>query len=179
MLLLWSRCDSSIVEQLENEYKKVLFNSPYRAYLEEKIGKVAFKNIELSIKSISDEILPLMQEENALVSRYDNIIAAAKIPFNGEIYNISLLRKFLTDNDREVRKKAWKAYSDYFLTVTDELDEIYDKLVKNRTAQAKALGYESFVELGYNRMIRNSYRREEVENFRKQIKESFCHLCLY
>ena len=27
-----------LVEQLENEYKKVLFNSPYRDYLEEKIG---------------------------------------------------------------------------------------------------------------------------------------------
>ena len=29
-----------------------------------------------------------------------------------------------------------------------------DALVKNRTAQAKALGYENFTELGYNRMIR-------------------------
>ena len=46
-----------LVEQLENEYKKVLYNSPYRDYLEEKIGKVAFKNIELANKSISDEIL--------------------------------------------------------------------------------------------------------------------------
>lgn len=165
-----------VIEQLENEYKKVLFNSPYRDYMEEKIGKVAFKNIELANKSISDEILTLMQEENALVSRYDNIIASAKIPFDGEIYNLSLLRKFQTGKDREVRKRAWKAYSDYFLTVTDELDDIFDKLVKNRTAQAKALGYDSFVELGYNRMIRNSYRRKEVESFRKQIKESFVPL---
>ena len=165
-----------LVEQLENEYKKVLFNSPYRDYLEEKIGKVAFKNIELAIKSISDEILPLMQEENALASRYDKLIASARISFNGEECNLSLLRKYLTDKDREVRKKAWKAYSDYFLSVTDEIDEIYDKLVKNRTAQAKALGYESFVELGYNRMVRNSYRRKEVENFRKQVKESFVPL---
>ena len=165
-----------IIEHLENEYKKVLVSSPYRAYLEEKIGKVAFKNIELANKSISNEILPLMQEENALVNRYDNLIAAARISFNGEECNLSLMRKYLTDKDREVRKKAWKAYSDYFLTVTDELDEIYDKLVKNRTEQAKTLGYESFVELGYNRLIRNSYRRKEVEAFRKQIKEHFVPL---
>ena len=80
------------ISQYTNEYSKVLYNSPYRDYLEEKIGKVAFKNMELSMKSIDEKILPLMQEENALVSKYDKIIASAKIPFDGEEYNISLLR---------------------------------------------------------------------------------------
>lgn len=162
-----------LISNLENDYSKVLFESPYREYLEEKISKVAFKNIELANKSISEKILPLMQEENALVSRYDKTIASAKIPFDGEEYNLSLLRKFLTAEDRDTRKRAWKAYSDYFTSVTDEIDEIFDKLVKNRTKQAKELGYDNFVELGYNRMNRNAYRRAEVENFRKQVKESF------
>ena len=162
-----------LISNLENDYSKVLFESPYRDYLESKISKVAFKNIELANKSIDEKILPLMQEENALVSRYDKIIASAKIPFDGEEYNLSLLRKFLTSDDRETRKRAWKAYSDYFTSVTGEIDEIFDKLVKNRTKQAKELGYNNFVELGYNRMNRNAYRRAEVENFRKQIKESF------
>ncbi|WP_028242985.1 M3 family oligoendopeptidase [Pseudobutyrivibrio ruminis] len=162
-----------LISNLENDYSKVLFESPYRDYLESKISKVAFKNMELANKSISEKILPLMQEENALVSRYDKIIASAKIPFDGEEYNLSLLRKFLTSDDRETRKRAWKAYSDYFTSVTDEIDEIFDKLVKNRTKQAKELGYDNFVELGYNRMNRNAYRRAEVENFRKQVKESF------
>ncbi len=164
---------SPIVAQLQNDYLKVVYESPYRAYLEEKISKVAFKNMELANKSINDKILPLMQEENALIAKYDKIIASAKIPFDGEIYNISLLYKKMTDNDRDVRKRAWKALSDFFLSVTDEIDDIFDKLVKNRTEQAKELGYDSYVELGYNRMNRNSYRRAEVENFRKQVKESF------
>ncbi len=162
-----------LISQYVNEYNKTLFESPYRPYLEEKISRVAFKNIELQNKSIDEKILPLMQEENALISRYDKIIASAKIVFDGEECNISLLRKFLTSKDRDTRKRAWKALSDYFLSVTDEIDEIYDRLVRNRTQQARELGYENFVELGYNRMMRNSYRRAEVENFRKQVKESF------
>lgn len=162
-----------VISNYNNEYSKVLFESPYRAYLEEKISKVAFKNIELANKSIDEKILPLMQEENALISKYDSIIASAKIPFDGEEYNISLLRKCLTHQDRDTRKRAWKALSEYFESVTDEIDDIYDKLVKNRTQQARELGYDSYVELGYNRMTRNSYRRAEVENFRKQIRESF------
>ncbi len=165
-----------VISQYVNDYKKVVYNSPYRDYLEEKIGRVAFKNMELDFASIDEKILPLMQEENALINKYDDIIASARIPFKGEEYNISLLRKYLTGNDRDDRKAAWKALSDYFLSVTDEIDVIYDKLVKNRTKQAKELGFENYIELGYNRMMRNSYRRPQVESFRKQIKESFVPL---
>ena len=165
-----------VISKLDNDFKKVLFESPFRGYLEEKISKVFFKNIELGNNSISEEILPLMQEENALISRYDKIIAQAKIPFDGEVYNISLLRKFLTSNDRDTRKRAWKALSEFFQSVTGEIDEIYDELVKNRTEQARKLGYDNYVELGYNRMKRNAYRRAEVENFRNQIKKSFVPL---
>jgi len=162
-----------ILLDLNSKYEKVLFESPFRPYMEEKIGKVAFKNIELHLKSMDEKILPLMQEENALISKYDALIASAKIPFHGEEYNISLLRKFLTSEDREVRKEAWKALSTYFQSVTADIDDIYDKLVKNRTKQAKELGYDNFVELGYIRMMRNAYGRKEVENFRRQVKESF------
>lgn len=159
--------------QLLVDYSKLLFESPYRDYLEEKIGKVAFKNMELAMKANDEKLIPLKQEENELTTRYMKLIASAEIPFDGEIQNVSLLRKYLTSNDRNVRRGAYKALSDYFLTVTDEIDDIYDKLVKNRTAQARLLGYENFVELGYYRMQRNCYDKTMVENFRKQIKEHF------
>lgn len=162
-----------IINQYENEYGQVLYDSPYREYLESKIGRVTFKNIEIANKAFDEKIIPLMQEENALSSRYSKLIATAKIPFEGEIYNLSLMKKFQTSPDREVRRKAWKAVSDYFLSVTDEIDEIYDKMVKNRTEQARQLGYENYVELGYYRMNRNCYDKEMVENFRKQVKEYF------
>ena len=162
-----------IINQYENEYGQVLYDSPFREYLESKIGKVTFKNIEIANKAFDEKIIPLMQEENALSSRYSKLIATAKIPFEGEIYNLSLMKKFQTSPDREVRRKAWKAVSDYFLSVTDEIDEIYDKMVKNRTEQARQLGYENYVELGYYRMNRNCYDKKMVENFRRQVKEYF------
>ena len=161
------------MENYLNMYNKVLYESPYKDYMIEKIGPVAFKNIEIRLKSFDEKLIPSMQEENALVTRYMKLLANAKIPFNGEECNLTMIRKYMTDSDRAVRKAAWKAASDYFLSVTDEIDEIYDKLVKNRTEQAHLMGYKNFVELGYYRMNRNDYGRDEVENFRKQVKESF------
>ena len=161
------------LDNLLNGYKKALYESPFRNYMEEKIGKVAFATMDNSIKSMDESIIGLMQEENALTTEYNKLIASARIPFDGQELNLSLMRPYLTSSDRNVRRSAWKAYSEYFLTVGDKLDEIYDKLVKNRTAQAKAMGCDNFVELGYRRMNRNSYGRQDVENFRRQVKEVF------
>ncbi len=160
-----------IYHNLLLEYEKKLYASPYRAYLEEKIGPVAFKNMELAQKSMDEKLIPLMQEANALTTEYNKLIAGAKIMFDGKELNLSLMRPYLVHPDRSVREAAWKKQSEFFQANGDKLDEIYDKLVKNRTAQAKAMGYENFIQLGYYKMRRNCYGKKEVETFRSQVKE--------
>lgn len=155
------------------EYQKKLYASPYRAYLEEKIGPVAFKSMELAQKAMDEKLIPLMQEENALTMEYNKLIAGAKIDFDGKELNLSLLRPYLIQEDRDVRARAWAEMSAFFRENAEKLDEIYDKLVKNRTKQAREMGYENYVELAYYRMNRNCYGKEDVEAFRKQIKEVF------
>lgn len=161
------------LSNLQIEYDKMLYQSPYRNYLEKKIGTVAFKNIEISLKAFDEKLIPLMQEENALVTKYDKLIASAKIEWEGEILNLSLMRKYLNDKNRDIRRKASKKISEFFLKNADELDQIYDALVKNRTKQAKKMGYNNFVQLGYYRMKRNCYDKRMVENYRSQIKTYF------
>lgn len=162
-----------VFQNLVIAYQKKIFESPYRAYLEEKIGPVAFKNMELAQKSFDERLIPLMQEENALTMEYDKVIAGAKIMFDGKELNLSLMRPYLVSQDRKVRFEAWEKLEDFFVENAQKLDEIYDNLVKNRTAQARQLGYDNYLELGYYRMNRNCYGKEEVENFRRQIKEYF------
>lgn len=153
------------------EYQKILFHSPYRKVLEEKIGQVAFKNMEIAMKSVSEEIIPLMQEENALVTEYEKLLASAKISWDEETLNLSLLTPYLKHKDAKIRRKAQEKQNEFFLSIQDKLDELYDKLVKNRTLQAKKLGFETYTPLGYLRMQRNCYGREEIENLRRQVKE--------
>lgn len=153
------------------EYQKILFYSPYREVLEEKIGQVAFKNMEIAMKSVSEEIIPLMQEENTLVTEYEKLLASAKISWGEETLNLSLLTPYLKHKDAKIRREAQEKQNEFFLSIQDKLDELYDKLVKNRTLQAKKLGFETYTPLGYLRMQRNCYGREEIENLRRQVKE--------
>jgi len=160
-----------VMEDLSLTYSKTLFESPYREYLETKIGPVAFKNMEIAQKAFDQKLIPLAQEENALTSEYDQLIAGAKIEFDGKELNLSLLRPYLIHTDREVRRAAYKKMTEFFMVNAEKLDQIYDKLVKNRDAQAKAMGYKNYVELGYYRMERNCYGKEDVEAFRNQVKK--------
>lgn len=159
------------ITAFDNEYKKELYNTKFRDYMEEKIGKIAFKDIEFDLKSFNESLIPLKQEENALTSQYRKLMAELKIDFEGEKLNLSLLGKYITSKDRDVRRKAVKARSEALNKIKDQLDDIYDKLVKNRTAQAKKLGLNSYVELGYLNMGRTTYGIEEVRNFRNQVKK--------
>lgn len=165
--------NSPVFRSLCVSYQKKLYASPYRAYLEEKIGKVAFRNIELGMKSVSDEILPLMQEENAIQTEYNKLLATAQIDWKGETLNLSLMNPYLHSCDRNVRKEAWEKYTAFFRKNQEQLDDIYDRLVKNRTRQGEGMGYENYLPLGDARMVRNCYSRSDMGEFRKQVKRDF------
>ena len=162
--------NSPVFKNLLIQYKKKLYESPFRPYLEEKIGPVAFKNIELGMRSMDERLVPHMQEENALTTRYNKILAGAKIDWEGETLNLSLMTPYLRSTDRSVRAKAWEKVSGFFVANEEEIEDIYDKLVKNRTAQARELGYDNYLPLGYDRMQRNCYDRSMVDQFRTQVK---------
>ena len=148
-----------------------MLRSPFRAELERELGKVTFINTEMEIKSFSPEIIPLMQEENALTSAYQKLYASAKIPFDGKELTVAQLGIYTQSPDRAVRKAAVEAQASFFDANQAEFDEIFDKLVKNRTEQAKKLGFDNFVPLGYLRRQRNCYGLPEVATFRRQIIE--------
>lgn len=160
-----------LYEELNSVFYKALVQSKFRAELEEKLGKQFFTLAELTIKSFSAEIIEDLQRENKLVSEYVKLIASAKIDFQGKERTLATLAPFTLSKDRDTREKASKAKYDFFLEKEDEIDRIYDELVKVRTKIAKKLGYKNFVELGYIRMKRSDYNPELVANFRKQVEE--------
>lgn len=151
------------------EYEKALVASPYRAELEEKLGSLLFKNIEMGLKSFSPEIIPLMQEESRLTSEYTKLYAGAKVDFNGEQLTIAQLGPHKQSPDRATRRAALEAEGKFFDEHREEFDSIYDKLVKNRTEQAKKLGFSCYTELANLRMQRNCYSREDIAFFRNEV----------
>ena len=137
-----------LLEEKLQPFRQALLASPYRAELEESLGKLLFQNMELEEKAFSPEIVPLMQEENRLANEYQKLYASAQIPFMGKTVTVAQLGPYKESTDRATRRAALEAEGSFFDENREQFDELFDKLVKNRTQQAKALGFDSFVELG-------------------------------
>lgn len=148
-----------------------LMNSPFRAELEEELGTLLFKNLEISVRSFREELVPLMQEANKLESAYQELYASATVEWEGEAIPLPMLGLYKESPDRATRKKAFEKEGGFFDAHREELDTIFDKLVKNRNAQARLLGHENYLQLGYDRLGRNCYGYNELKAFRKQIAE--------
>lgn len=159
------------LQELSHRVNTALLESPYRAELERHYGALMFKNLEIAARSFSPAIVELMQEENKLVSEYQNLYASATVEFDGKTMPLPLLGPYKQDPDRAVRKAAYEADAKFFDSHRDELDTLYDKLVKVRDAQAKKMGLPNYIPLGYDRMGRNCYTAKDVAAFRDQIAE--------
>lgn len=159
------------LQELTHRVNTALLESPYRAELEKHYGALMFKNLEIAARSFSPAIVELMQEENKLVSEYQNLYASATVEFDGKIMPLPLLGPYKQDPDRAVRKAAYEADAKFFDSHREELDTLYDKLVKVRDAQAKKMGLPNYIPLGYDRMGRNCYTAKDVAAFRDQIAE--------
>ncbi len=165
--------NSPVLQEKIQEILKKMLNSPYRAELEEKLGSLLFRNLEIDARTFSPEIMPLMQEENALVSEYQALYASMTVEFDGKTMPIAKLGPYKQSTDREVRRAAYTVEGECFDSHREKLDELYDRLVKNRTAQARALGHENYIALGYDRLGRNCYDSRDVAAFRDQIAKDF------
>ncbi|MBM7662182.1 M3 family oligoendopeptidase [Bacillus mesophilus] len=156
---------------LITNYYKVLTESKFRPQLEEKWGKQLFLLADSELKTFSPDVLTDLQEENKLTSDYVSLLAAAKIQFDGEEKNLSQLVPYQQSPDRNIRKESNEAKYNFFVENSEQLDELFDQLVKVRTRIAKKLGFSSFTELAYARLRRTDYNAEMVAKFRDQVKE--------
>ena len=155
--------------EIQQSFSKLLVESKFRPQLEKKYGTLLFKNAEIFLKAFSPEIIPETQETNKLETAYQKLIASAQIDFDGDKKTLSQLFPYKQSADDEQRRAAWFVEGQFYKEHADELDDIFDKLVKLRHQKALKLGYKNFVKLGYLQMNRNCYDEHDIEKFRKAV----------
>ncbi len=158
-----------LLQEKDQLFMLALVKSPFRSELEKTISPVVFKNIKLQLKGFDPKIIPLLQKENKLTSEYVKLNSTATVEIDGKTLPLTKLGPYKQSDNREIRKEAYIKEGEFFNAHREEYDRIYDELVKNRDEQAKQLGFENFVPLGYIRQMRNCYDWKAVGNFRDQV----------
>ncbi|MBO5993902.1 MAG: M3 family oligoendopeptidase [Firmicutes bacterium] len=159
------------------QYNGAIEASAFRPYVEEKLGKQFFVEMDLQKRSFCEANIPLMQAEAKLTDEYQSIMAGCQVEFMGEERNLYGLQKFFEDRDREVRRAAFKAYSEFYQSHEKRLEEIWDELISIRNEMGRNLGFENYIPLGYLNQGRTDYGQEEVASFREQVRKELVPFC--
>lgn len=165
------------ITELDAKVQRRLVESCHRAALEEKFGPQAFAIWEMRIRSFDPVIEADLVQESKLTSRYNELLASAKLSFQGEEHNLSGILQFTEDPDRQVRHDALEAMWGWFAENAPALDQIYDDLVKLRHGMALKLGCSGFTELAYRRMARIDYDAADVATYREEVRTHIVPVC--
>jgi M3 family oligoendopeptidase len=177
------RAEKEFFDQIDPEVQgaKVRFltsvtRSPHRPALEAALGSHVFRLWDAELTTFRDEIADDKRAESALINRYNSMLAAVRIPFQGEEHTFSTLRGFLGNADRSVRLAATQAQSGALGAKTEQLDDIFSQLTTVRDRMAKSLGYDHYTPLGYRELQRTDYGPAEVADFRAAIEQTIVPL---
>ncbi|HCP45654.1 MAG TPA: peptidase M3 [Deltaproteobacteria bacterium] len=157
------------VESLDSRVKATLLEADHKGSLSSDHGDHLAALWGADLASFDPVISDDLVTESKLRNRYVELLASAQLEFRGETHNLSTIPRYTLDPDRNIRREATAVQWAFFQENGDELDTIFDEMVKLRTSMARKLGYENFIELGYQRMQRVDYDRDDVRVFRDQV----------
>lgn len=157
--------------EMVDQYYRAMDGSKFKDALKAEFGAHIFNIIDVKLKTFHPDILEDLKQENILNSKYTKLRTSAKIMFEGEERNLAQMVPFYESTNRETRKAAQEAATNFFVENEAAFDELYHEMVQVRDRIAKKLGYENFVQVGYMRLSRTDYDANMVATYRKQVLE--------
>ncbi|MBE5961799.1 MAG: M3 family oligoendopeptidase [Lachnospiraceae bacterium] len=158
-------------------FYRSLLASPFKSEMEQEYGRQLITKMQLEVDSFNEQLIPFMQKEGELTTKYQKLMATAKIPFDGKELNLYGIQKYFEHPNRQVRKQAFQAFSDFYHKNEEEMEQIFAELIEVRNSMGKALGYEDYILLGYKNQGRTDYGQKEVAAFREQVRTEIVPLC--
>lgn len=155
--------------ELYNDFGKSMLASPFVAELKKTISPLVFEKYRILAAASDPRIIEDKQKEAEITAQYSKLMAEMEFEFDGKQMTLAQVKGYMSESDRELRKRACEAIGKGLGKHAAELDDIFDRLVHVRDGMAKKLGYKNYVELGYLNMERMDYNREMVEKFRNSV----------
>lgn len=173
-------------EDIMAKYEGPYNNSVYKFFevidsIKEKnhiINKYGKRFIELAHnqKILKSNEIKLFEEEKHLRKEYRKILNNIRINFNNEEISLVKLNKYFISEDEQLRKEAYDKSYEAIISVTNELETIFNNLLKVRKEIAKSTNIKSYTDYSYIKMNRVDYTEKDLKVFKEGIVKYFTPL---
>lgn len=163
-------------ETRDSEIKRLILESPHRDVLASHVGPFIFKRWEFDLCGSDPRMHPYLEDQSRLGTRYTRILATMQFSLHGRPFTQPELTTLQKHPNRALRREALFEKWASFEACSEELDDIFDALVRSRTSMAQALNESSFIGLAYRRLGRIDYAVSDVRKLREEIHEAIVPL---
>ncbi len=158
------------IAPLANELNKKFIDSPLTEQLDQDKYFVLIRSIRTALDLFREENVPLLTQIQVTQQRYQSITGAMSVTIDDKEYTLEQASVFLKNPDRLLREKAWDAISKRRLQDKDQLDELFNELLKLRHQVALNAGFENFRDYMFRALGRFDYTPHDCYKFHEAIE---------
>lgn len=150
--------------------EKILQHPEYK-----KLPKERYEQFKLSLeketKMFRKENVDLDAKLSQLGTKYNQIIGALTVNMNDKEITIPQANVYIKSNDRRLRKEAWSKIIDARYDKKQELDSLFDEMLKLRHQKALNAGFKNYRDFKHEDLHRFDYKPSDVLEFHESIKK--------
>ena len=132
---------------------------------------VQLRAISAEAELFRDANLPLFTESKKLANRYDEIIGAQSVEWDGEEKTLAQLQPIMLETDRERREAVWRLAAERRLADRDAINVIWQELLEVRCKIAANADCTDFREFCWKALQRFDYSPEDCLEFHNAIAD--------
>ena len=159
------------IAPIANELNKKLVESPFIEELDQQKYFVYLRGVRKALELFREENIPLFTELQVKQQQYQGITGAMSVTINDQEYTLEQAGNFLKDTDRNVRQNAWETIQQRRLVDKDQLNILFDELVKLRHQVALNAGFENYRDYMFQALGRFDYTPKDCYDFAEAIEK--------
>ena len=139
--------------------------------LSPKSFETALRRMRAEAEIFTEENLPLLAEEQKLVTEYNKVIGSLSVMWEGEERTFIQMWALLYETDRSVRQRAWEAREACRLKERQTINELWEKFMIIRLKIAENAGMPDYRAYMWKQRFRFDYSPEDCKSFHAAIEE--------
>ncbi|HET6595857.1 MAG TPA: M3 family oligoendopeptidase [Anaerolineales bacterium] len=133
--------------------------------------ETALRRMRAETEIFTEENLPLLAEEQKLVTEYNKLIGSLTVLWDGEERTFWQMRGLLYETDRSVRQRAWEATYVRLIQERQNFNDLWENFMPVRLKIAENAGMSDYRAYMWKQKFRFDYSPEDCKSFHAAIEE--------
>lgn len=158
------------IDAVGDKLNRKLVDSPFLSELDPGRFFTFIRSTRKNIELFSEANIPIRASLSVMQQQYGVITGKMTVTIDGREYTLPQAAKFLENENRELREEVYRKMNERRLQDKEALNQLYTKLVEQRTQMAKNAGFENYRDYKFKELGRFDYTKEDCFRFQEGVR---------